>query len=669
MLAFTRTDLERLFPSTTWQRAESLRDQSAVVEINVERDGRSITGRVRGERRTPYPDAGQHRQRARWPDPAVQHLHLPRLQRVRACRGHAAGGARRDRRAGCRRGQRRDRPRARGAGSPPSTRALARSPTGMPATVPTASSTCSSRRSACGATRPRSSRSAVSTFRARRLRGGVYGREHPLAMSNLVADDPASFVGIDDQVIGRLLGAPNAQTKRLGSVGDGDTLRRMLETGRCHWRNGQSRARCAYEVPRAGRFGWQFDSEGQQHVVCELDNAARRTWSSSASASPGTSISRTHGLRPDRDQRAASRRPTAAAGTRRCRRRSPASCARSCSRVGDALPLPEPLRKRERLEMRPTPILHLHCPRVTISRGMGWKREEQDVDLPLARVLFDYAGAEVGWQDGRAELNHVKDNRLLVLPRDTLFEVQIDRAPERPGPAAPGPHRASAGSRPRTAARTSPSRRTRTTTSRCAGSSSTTRTCPSSRGDGWRITFGEDYPYQVVAADDAWKVDINDSGHRLVRPRSRHRGRRRAGGAAADPARPVRPGARGSDARGRSTSSARTMSSALCRTAACCRSRPPASRRCSRRSTSCSPAGRIARRRHVAPVAGRDDAAHGDRDARCRTARCNGPAARAARHGAAPGDDQRDPGRRRRPRASRRPCATTRRTASPGCSS
>ena len=54
MLAFTRTDLERLFPSTTWQRAESLREQSAVVEINVERDGRSITGRVRGERRTPY---------------------------------------------------------------------------------------------------------------------------------------------------------------------------------------------------------------------------------------------------------------------------------------------------------------------------------------------------------------------------------------------------------------------------------------------------------------------------------------------------------------------------------------------------------------------------------------------------------------------------------------
>ena len=49
----------------------------------------------------------------------------------------------------------------------------------------------------------------------------------------------------------------------------------------------QSR-RCATSVPRAGRFGWHFDSEGQQHVVCEVDEPAT-TWSWSASASPGTS--------------------------------------------------------------------------------------------------------------------------------------------------------------------------------------------------------------------------------------------------------------------------------------------------------------------------------------------------------------------------------------------
>jgi hypothetical protein len=40
MLAFTRSDLERLFPLPTWHKAETLREQSAVMEINVERDGR-----------------------------------------------------------------------------------------------------------------------------------------------------------------------------------------------------------------------------------------------------------------------------------------------------------------------------------------------------------------------------------------------------------------------------------------------------------------------------------------------------------------------------------------------------------------------------------------------------------------------------------------------------
>ena len=268
----------------------------------------------------------------------------------------------------------------------------------MPATARTVFSIPSSPRSACGAISASIQPLAVSTFRARRLRGGVYGREHPLAMSNLVADDPASFVGLDDQVIGRLLGAPNTQTKRLGAAGDGDTLRRMLETGRCHWRSAQSRP-LRHEVPRAGRFAWHFDSEGQQHVVCEVDNAGEdlvvvglgEPWyidlKTQACGRIETSV-------PHRVARLLLKAPGVSA--------SVASLARQkLQPIGNLVPLPEPLRKRERLELRPTAILHLHCPQVTISRGMGWKREEQEVDLPLARVMFDYAGAEVGWQDGR----------------------------------------------------------------------------------------------------------------------------------------------------------------------------------------------------------------------------------------------------------------------------
>ena len=54
MLAFTRTDLERLFPETIWLKAEGLVGDGAVVDVNIERDGKSITGQVRGQRRTPY---------------------------------------------------------------------------------------------------------------------------------------------------------------------------------------------------------------------------------------------------------------------------------------------------------------------------------------------------------------------------------------------------------------------------------------------------------------------------------------------------------------------------------------------------------------------------------------------------------------------------------------
>jgi uncharacterized Zn finger protein len=54
MLPFTRGDLERLFPPATWERAEKLLDAKSVVDVDVERDGRSITGQVRGERRVPF---------------------------------------------------------------------------------------------------------------------------------------------------------------------------------------------------------------------------------------------------------------------------------------------------------------------------------------------------------------------------------------------------------------------------------------------------------------------------------------------------------------------------------------------------------------------------------------------------------------------------------------
>lgn len=507
MIAFTRNDLERLFPSNTWQKAEVLREQSAVVEINVERDGRSITGRVRGERRTPY---------------------LTRINIVNGRGGrirlsstctclvyseceHAAATlmAALDETA-----------------APDADEVSAAIDSELEAWIASVNQTSRALPNGHAADGEdcvlyilepaqrlwRDTASvqpvAVSIFRARRLRGGLYGREHPLAISNLVAEDPASFVGIEDQIIGRLLGGANAQTRRLGGVGDGDTLRRMLQTGRCHWRNGQG-SPLTYSEARLGRFGWRFDSEGQQHVTCELEEHGEdvvvvgvgEPWYIDLARHTCGPIETKVPHRVTRLLLKAPAVPAAVASLVRQKLQPSAA----------ALPLPEPLRKRERLEIRPVPVLHLHCPSVTISRGMGWKREEQEVDLPLARIWFDYAGAEIGWQDGRGEINHVKDNRLLVLPRDTLLEVQAVERLNQLGLQPLGPTGLG---------RFAPeSCRQDFTFEEDEDDDVSLRwvefnhvDLPKLAAEGWRITFGEDYPYRVIEPEDAWKVDINDSG-------------------------------------------------------------------------------------------------------------------------------------------------------------
>ena len=129
---------------------------------------------------------------------------------------------------------------------------------------------------------------AVSTIKARRLRGGAYGREHPLAVSVLTGDDPPPYVALDDQLIGRLLGGGAVQTRRLGSPGDGETLERMLETGPLPLaQRPQPPARPRRDAARAVRLAVR--QRGPAAPWCARSTTGPRTSSSWASASPGTS--------------------------------------------------------------------------------------------------------------------------------------------------------------------------------------------------------------------------------------------------------------------------------------------------------------------------------------------------------------------------------------------
>ena len=503
MLAFTRTDLERLFPETIWLKAESLVGDGAVVDVNVERDGKSITGQVKGQRRTPYLTrikvANGRGGRVRLSStcscfyPECEHAAatllglLDQSTNIDPEDGSVVVDAELE---------------AWIAGVNAATRNGHAEATDVILYLlePAQRSWRDG-----GLAQPVS----LQTVRAKRMRSNAYGRENTVAIANLVADPAPSYVGLEDQVIGRMLGGGSGHARRLATRADAETLIRALETGRCHWRNAGSPALRHVTEPRQGSFVWRFDSEGQQHLVCELDGgnddivivALGEPWYIDIA---NAEVGRVHtGVAAALAGHLVSAPAIPAAAASIVRQRLMPSAER--------LPLPEPLKKRERLETRPTPVLFMHCPSLVVHKGTGWRREEQEVDCPLARVAFDYAGAEVGWQDGRPEVNHVQDNRLLVLPRDTVAEVQAIERLNQLGLQPLGPTGLG---------RFAPEQlRQDFTFEEDDDDDVAVRwvefnhiDVPKLRAEGWRVVFDQSYPFRVVDKQPAWHIDLDDSG-------------------------------------------------------------------------------------------------------------------------------------------------------------
>ena len=503
MLAFNRTDLERLFSDSIWLKAEGLVVDGAVVDVNVERDGKSITGQVKGQRRTPY------------------------LTRIKIANGRG-GRVRLSSTCSC------FYPECEHAAA--TLLGLLDQSTSLDpedGSVVVDSELESWIAAVNAATRNGHAEAAdavlyllepaqrswrdgglaqpvsLHTVRAKRMRSNAYGRENAIAIANLLADPVPSYVGLDDQVIGRMLGGGNGQSRRLSSRADAQTLIRALETGRCHWRNASSAPLRLVQTAREGGFVWRFDSEGQQHLVCELDGgnddtiivALGEPWYIDLGNAEVGRVDT--GVDPALAGHLVNAPAIPAAAASIVRQRLIPSAER--------LPLPEPLKKRERLETQPVPVLFLHCPSLIVHKGTGWRREEQEVDCPLARVAFDYAGAEIGWQDGRPEINHVQDNRLLVLQRDTVAEVQAIERLNTMGLQPLGPTGLG---------RFAPEQlRQDFTFEEDDDDDVSVRwvefnhiDVPKLKAEGWRVVFDESYPFQVIDQPPAWDIDLNDSG-------------------------------------------------------------------------------------------------------------------------------------------------------------
>ncbi len=505
MLPFNRSDLEKLFPASVWEKAEELLSSGALVEVNVERDGRSITGRVRGRRRTPYLTrvkiangrGGRIRLSATCTCFVADCEHaaamlLGVLDRAAAPREEEVSTTLDQHLESWIRQvvERARELKSRGAESgdcllyvlEPAQRAWGEVGLALPV--------------------------AVSTLRARRLRAGVYTREIPFAIANLVGDQPPPFATFEDLVIGRLLGGVPSSTRRLGGRADAETLVRMVQTGRCFWRS-PANPPLRLGPERRGRFVWRFDEEGRQRLVCALDDAGSGIvvvplgdpWYIDTGTGEVGRIET--GVPEDLATlflKAPAVPPDAATVVRQ-----------KLVQVSEQVPLPEPLRRRERAEIRPVPVLHLHAPDVTVVRGSGWNRTEEQVMVPLARLAFDYRGLLVHWHDPRDELNHVVDNRLLVIPRDVEYEraalERLERAGLKPlGPAGLG--------------RFAAEELRQDLTFDEEGEDDVSlkwvefnhRVVPELEREGWLITFAEDYPFRVVQPPAVWKAEVVETG-------------------------------------------------------------------------------------------------------------------------------------------------------------
>ncbi len=504
MLPFSRSDLEKYFPPSVWERAEELVAQGALVEVHLERDGRSISGRVRGERRLPYHTrvniangrGGRIRLSSTCTCPVYDCEHAAAL---------LLGVLER-------------------AAAPTGEDVTATIDQELEHWIRQLTHTVRNLRSQSGSGHERilyilepAQRSwgevghaqpiSVQLVRARHLGEHVYRRETPISLASLSEGDPPPFATLDDLVIARMLGNGSAGSRRLAGAVDAEALKRMIATGRCFWYQARGRPLVLGPV-RKGRFRWRFDDQGRQRLECRLEGedsalvlALGEPWyldpDSGACGPIDTEVPAPVASLLLRAPRVA---PEAATVARQ-----------KLVGLGSWVPLPEPLRKRERVEVRPVPQLHLYVVELRVERGMGWRKEVEHVPVPLARLSFDYMGVTVGWQDGRNDIHHVVDNRLLIIARDTEFEnAVLERLNEcglQPlGPAGLGRF-------------ADESQRQDFTFDEDEEQDVSLRwvefdhlEVPRLEAEGWRITYSEDYPYRVARPDPHWRAEIIETG-------------------------------------------------------------------------------------------------------------------------------------------------------------
>jgi len=197
-------------------------------------------------------------------------------------------------------------------------------------------------------------------------------------------------------------------------------LDHILETGRCHWGSLEGPALALGEIRNAEAL-WDMGSDGAQRlrIVPEISAAAILP------LSPPWYVDteRTICGRLDLGMSEHLASVLASAPAIPFERASVMRSELTKRFSGTSIPLPKELGEPRQSDSSPRPALHLSMGRTTTRESRYFGRSEL-IEMPIARMSFEYGACRFGASDPRAKATIIENGVLVAVERDRKFEEQ-----------------------------------------------------------------------------------------------------------------------------------------------------------------------------------------------------------------------------------------------------
>ncbi len=320
----------------------------------------------------------------------------------------------------------------------------------------------------------------VDVYKTRQRKDGSYGKSSHYPGTG---DTGARFLEPSDQRILPLVNTPN---RELDPARVPLVLRELTETGRAHVGSVAGPALCL-GPERSGQFQWQLADDGDQRLVCRVDDAPSAQavaclppWYIDADTGEVGPIAT--GLEARLALTCLTAPPVAPEAVAEVRE--------PLAQLGADLPLPDVPAEEHVSGVAPTPQLWLgwHA----LNDPTAWQAPGESIDSPVAMLAFDYQGLQVPASDNRAQPCYQRDGTLWRIDRDgdaestawkQLAAAGLDRWYANTEPVFIPPE---------------PEQWLRIVINEL----------PRLEAQGWQITMTTDFPYRLVTPDD-WHAEIS----------------------------------------------------------------------------------------------------------------------------------------------------------------